>query len=76
MQEKQVAIIFLGIFIVALVLSLLLAVAIPHIGNILSENKTVSQETEPHNNRIIVTEILCDNGLGIIELAGITDDIG
>jgi Tfp pilus assembly protein PilE len=75
MQDKQVAGIFLEVFLVVLILGLLLAVAIPHIGQMLSKSKTASQHTEPQNIRTAVTEMLCDSRTGTLEPAGPTDDI-
>ncbi len=75
MKEKQVAGIFLEIFVVVLILSLLLAVAIPHVGQMLSKSKAVSRETELQNIRTAVIEMLCDSGAGILEPVGPTNDM-
>jgi type II secretory pathway pseudopilin PulG len=75
MQEKQVAGLLLEIFVVVLMLSLLLAVAIPHVGQMLSKSKTVSRDTELQNIRTAVIEMLCDSDTGTLVPVGPTNDM-
>jgi type II secretory pathway pseudopilin PulG len=75
MQEKQVAGIFLEIFVVVVMLGLLSAVAVPHLGQMMSKSKSVSLETEFQNIQTAVTEMLYDSNIGTLEPVGPTADM-
>jgi len=76
MQEKQVAGIFLEIFVVVVTLGLLSAIALPHVSQMISKSKHVSLETELQNIQTAVTEMLCDSETGTLEPVGPTADMG
>jgi hypothetical protein len=66
MKEKQAAGVFLVILLIVIVLGLLLAVAIPHVGQMLKKSKTASLETEFQNIPTAVTGMRCGSGAGIM----------
>jgi type II secretory pathway pseudopilin PulG len=76
MQDKQVASIFLEIFVVAVILGVLSAVAIPQVGQMMNKSKFVSRETEFQNIQTAVTEMLEDSITGMLEPVGPTADMG
>ena len=76
MQDKQVASIFLEIFVVAVILGVLSAVAIPQVGQMMSKSKFVSRETEFQNIQTAVMEMLKDSISGTLEPVGPTADMG
>jgi type II secretory pathway pseudopilin PulG len=61
MQEKNVASLFLEIFVVVAILGTLSAIAIPRVGQMLNKGKVESQESELHNIQTAVTEMLFDS---------------
>jgi len=75
MQEKQVAGLFLEIFVVVTILGLLSAIAVPHVGQMMSKSKLVSRETEFQNIHTAVTEMLHDSISGTLEPVGPTSDM-
>ena len=76
MQEKQVAGLFLEIFVIVTILGLLSAVAVPHVGQMMSKSKFVSLETEFQNIQTAVTEMLHDSISDTLEPVGPTADMG
>lgn len=75
MQERQAASFFLEILVVVVILGLLSAVAVPHVGQMLNKSKTVSLETELQNIQTAVTEMLCDSETGTLKPVGPTDNM-
>ena len=75
MQEKQAAGFFLEILVVVVILGLLSAVALPHVGQMFGKSKAVSLETEFQNIQTAVTEMLCDSETGTLELVGPTGNM-
>ncbi len=76
MPEKQAAGLFLEIFVVVVILGLLSAIAIPHVGQMMSKSKLASSETEFQNIQTAVTEMLHDSVTGTLEPVGPTADMG
>lgn len=76
MQEKQLAGLFLEIFVIVAILGLLSAVAIPHVGQMMSKSKRISLETELQNMQTAVTEMLHNSITGTLEPVGPTADMG
>lgn len=75
MQEKNVASLFLEIFIVVAILGTLSAIALPRVGQMLNKGKVESQESELHNIQTAVTEMLCDSITGTLVTVGPTADM-
>ena|SRR4030042_2247813 len=75
MQEKNVASLFLEIFVVVAILGTLSAVALPRVGPMFHKGNVASQETELHNIQTAMTEMLIDSVTGTIEPVGPTADM-
>ncbi len=75
MQEKQVAGLFLEIFVIVVILGLLLAITIPHLGQMMSKSKPVSPETEFQNTPTEATEMRGDSDAGTLEPIGPAGEI-
>jgi hypothetical protein len=75
MQEKQVAGVFLEIFVVVTILSVLGAVALPHVGQMIDSSKNASQGTELQNIQTAVVEMLADSIKGYLVPVGPTADM-
>ena len=75
-KDRQVAGLFLEIFVVVVILGLLSAVAVPHVSQMMSKSKFVSRETEFQNIQTAVTEMLHDSISGTLEPVGPTADMG
>jgi Tfp pilus assembly protein PilE len=75
MQEKQTALIFIEIFAVVAILSVLSAVAIPHAGKMIYQSKMESRQTELHDIQTAVTEMLYDSNSGSLEPVGPVNDL-
>jgi type II secretory pathway pseudopilin PulG len=75
MQEKQVAGVFLEIFVVVVILGLLSAVAVPHVSQMMSKSKFTARETEFQNIQTAVIEMLHDSIIGTLEPVGPTADM-
>jgi type II secretory pathway pseudopilin PulG len=76
MQEKRLINVFLEIFIVVAILGTLSAVALPNIGRMFNKGKVESRESELHNVRTAVIEMLCESADGILQPVGPTADMG
>jgi type II secretory pathway pseudopilin PulG len=74
-QDKQTAIIFFEIIAVVAILSVLLAVAIPHVGQMINQSKTDARNVELHNIQTAVSEMLYDSTSGAIEPVGPVNDL-
>jgi type II secretory pathway pseudopilin PulG len=70
MQEKNVANLFLEIFVVVAILGTLSAIALPRVGHMFNKGKIESQESELHNIQTAVTEMLFDSVTGTLEPVG------
>jgi Tfp pilus assembly protein PilE len=75
MKERQVAGLFLEIFLVVTILGILSAIAIPHVGQMINKSKIESRETELHNIQTAVIELLYDSTSKTLEPTGPTDDM-
>jgi type II secretory pathway pseudopilin PulG len=75
MQEKNVASIFLEIFVVVAILGTLSAIGLPRVGPMFNRGKVESQESELHNIQTAVTEMLYDSVTGALESVGPTADM-
>jgi hypothetical protein len=75
MQDKQTVLLFLEIFVIVIFLGLLSAVALPHAGEMLRENKALSHEAELQDIQTAVTEMLCDSTAGRLESVGPVADM-
>jgi len=75
MQERQAAGLFLEIFVVVVILGILSAIAIPHVGQMINKSKFESREVELHNIQTAVTEMLYDSTTRTLEPAGPTVDM-
>jgi type II secretory pathway pseudopilin PulG len=72
MQEKKAAGFFWEMWAVIVILGLLAAVAVPHVGQMLNKSKTAALETELQNVQTAVTEMLSDSEAGHLEPVGPT----
>jgi type II secretory pathway pseudopilin PulG len=75
MQGKKFINIFLEIFLVVAILGTLSAVALPSVGKMFNKGKAESRETELHNIRMAVIEMLCESATGSLQPVGPTDDM-
>jgi hypothetical protein len=75
MQEKQVAGLFLGIFLVVAILGILSAIAVPHVSQMIHKSKVEAWETEYQNIQTAVAEMLLDSTCGTLEPIGPTADM-
>lgn len=75
MQERQTVQLFLGIFAVVGILSILAAIAIPHVGLMTNQGRKNAQTSEYFTIRIAVTEMLNDSTAGTLIPVGPTTDM-
>src|SRR4030042_122552 len=75
MQDKQVAGLFLEIFLVVAILGSLSAVAIPHVSQMIQKSKVEARETEYQDITTAVAEMLLDSSIGTLEPIGPTTDM-
>jgi hypothetical protein len=75
MREKQDALLFLELLIITITMVLLSAVAIPHAGHMMYEEKMASRENEYNQIRTAVSEMLDDSAAGRLESVGPTADM-
>ena len=75
MQDKQVAGLFLEIFVVVVMLGTLSAIAIPHVSQMIHKSKVEARETEYQDITIAVAEMLLDSNSGTLEPIGPTTDM-
>ena len=75
MQDKQTAGLFLGIFAVVGILSILSAIAIPHVGLMTYKGRDNARTTEYYTIKIAVTEMLNDSSAGTLIPIGPTTDM-
>ena len=75
MQDKETAGLFVGIFAVVGILSILAAIAIPHIGLMTHKGRNNARTTEYYTIKIAVTEMLNDSAAGTIIPIGPTTDM-
>jgi hypothetical protein len=74
MQDKQTTGLFLGIFMVVGILSILAVIAIPHAGQMTAKSRHAAREQEYYTIKIAVTEMLNDSAAGtLIPVGPITD---
>ncbi len=76
MQDKNIAVIFLEIFVIVGILGTLSAVALPSIGKMFDKGKVESRDLELHNIQTAVIEMLCDSSTGTLKPVGPTADMG
>jgi len=74
-QEKEGMGYFIEIVVVVALLSLLSAVAIPNIGELLSKGKIESYDSELHNIQTAVIQILVESTAGTLKPVGPTADM-
>jgi Tfp pilus assembly major pilin PilA len=74
-KDTQVAGLFLEIFLVVAVLCVLSAIAIPHVGQMIYNNKVESWEDELHDIQTAVTKMLNDSVSKTLEPVGPTRDM-
>ena len=75
MQEKQVAGLFLEIFLVVAILGTLSAIAIPHVSQMIHKSKAEARATEYQNIQTAVAEMLLESNSGTLEPIGATNDM-
>lgn len=75
MQEREGLGFFLETVVVVAILSILSAVAIPNIGQLVGKGKIESYESEFHNIQTAVTEMLFESATGTLEPVGPTADM-
>lgn len=75
MQEKQTAGLFLGIFAVVGMLSILAAIAIPHVSLMTHKGQDNARTAEYYTIKIAVTEMLNDSAAGTLIPTGPTTDM-
>lgn len=75
MQEKRIVNIFLEIFLVVAIVGTLSAVAFPNIGKMFNKGKAESRDSELHNIRTAVIEMLCESATGTLQPVGPTADM-
>jgi Tfp pilus assembly protein PilE len=75
MQEKQGAGFFIEIVVIVAILSLLSAVAIPNIGQLVNKSKPGAYDSELRNIQTAVTEMLTQSAAGTLKPAGPTADM-
>ena len=75
MQERAGLGFFVEIVVVFGILSTLSAVAIPHVGHLVSKGKIESRESESRNIQTAVIEMLTDSTTGTLEPVGPTADM-
>jgi hypothetical protein len=76
LPDKQLAGLFLGIFVAVGVLVLLAATAIPHLGAMTAKGKDAARANEYVTIRIAVMEMLNDSTAGTLLATGPTTDMG
>jgi Tfp pilus assembly protein PilE len=74
-QDKQTAIIFVEIIAVVAILSVLLAVTIPHVGQMIYQSKAEARNAELHEIQTAVSEMLYDSTSGVLEPVGPVNDL-
>lgn len=74
-KDKETAILFIEIIAVVIILSILSAVAIPHVGQMIYKSKAEARDAELHNIQTAVTEMLYDSSAGTLEPVGPVDDL-
>jgi len=75
LQDKQLAGLFLGIFVVVGVLAWLAATAVPHLGTMTARGKDAARANEYVTIRIAVMEMLNDSAAGTLLATGPTTDM-
>lgn len=74
-QDKQSAILFIESIAVVAILSILMAVTIPHIGQMIYQSKAEARNAELLDIQSAVTEMLYDSTSGVLEPVGPVDDL-
>ena len=75
MQDKQVAGLFLEIFLIVAILGSLSAIAIPHVSQMIQKSKAEARETEYQDITTAVAGMLLDSSSGALEPIGPTTDM-
>jgi Tfp pilus assembly protein PilE len=75
MQEKQTSLLFLELFVIVIVLGLLSAMAIPHVGQMINKSRILSREAEFNDIQTAVTDMLDDSTAGTLQSVGPTADM-
>ena len=75
MQEKQGAGFFLEALVVVAILSVLSAIAMPNVGQLINKGKIESYQSEYSNIKIGVTEMLTKSTVGTLKPVGPTADM-
>jgi Tfp pilus assembly major pilin PilA len=75
MKDRQVAGLFLEIFLVVTILGALSAIAIPHVSQMINKSRAESREAELHNIQTAVTEMLDASVSKTLEPVGPTRDM-
>jgi type II secretory pathway pseudopilin PulG len=74
-KDRQVAGLFLEVFLVVAMLGVLSAVAIPHVSQMINKNKVESREAELRNIQTAVTKMFYDSASKTLEPVGPTRDM-
>jgi type II secretory pathway pseudopilin PulG len=75
MQEKTGIGPFFEIMVVVMLMGVMSAVAIPHVGQMIHKGKNESQELELHHIQTAVVQMLSESNTGALEPVGPTGDM-